>query len=160
MKRVQQQELRHDRRQQAGSSSVIEGNSEFTINKGCSLFFSKDTLKVTCACAGLSPTPNTKKYFVPLSVEIHCHFLSLCILFFFNIASRFDCHIIKQKMKLRTGSLGLSLLISSQFKLLASLNTQRSLRSAGGLNTFNPQHDLCSFSHFFFFWKIGLFCPP
>ena len=43
----------------------------------------------------------------------------------------------------------LSLLISSQLKMLASLNSQHSLRSAVGLNTFKPQHNLlCSFSLF------------
>lgn len=45
--------------------------------------------------------------------------------------------------------LALSLLISFQFKKLASLNSQHSLRSAAGLDTFKPQHDLlCSFSLF------------
>lgn len=42
-----------------------------------------------------------------------------------------------------------SLRVSSQFILFASLNGQRSLRSAVGLNTFNPQHSrLWSFSFF------------
>lgn len=43
----------------------------------------------------------------------------------------------------------LSLLISSQFKMLASLNSQHSFRSAVGLNTFKSQHNLlCCFSLF------------
>lgn len=45
--------------------------------------------------------------------------------------------------------LALSLFISSQLKMLASLNSQHSLRSAVGLNAFQPQHNLlCSFSLF------------
>lgn len=41
----------------------------------------------------------------------------------------------------------LSLLIFPQFKMFASPNSQHSLRSAVGLNTFKPQHNLlCSFS--------------
>ena len=36
----------------------------------------------------------------------------------------------------------LSLLMSSQFRMLASLNSQHSLRPAVGLNVFKPQHNL------------------
>ena len=43
--------------------------------------------------------------------------------------------------------MALSLLISSKFKMLASLNCQHPLGSAVGLNTFKPQHNLlCGFS--------------
>lgn len=53
-------------------------------------------------------------------------------------------------MILRTGyHLALCFLISSQFKMLASLHSQHSLRSAAGFNTLKPQHSLlCTFSPF------------
>ena len=57
-------------------------------------------------------------------------------------------------MKFRTGSLALSPLISSQFKMLAS----HSLKSAVRLNTFKPQYNLVVV--LVFFWKVGLVCPP
>ena len=45
--------------------------------------------------------------------------------------------------------MALSLLITSQLKMLASLNSQDSLLSTFGLNTFKPQYNLlCSFSLF------------
>ena len=45
--------------------------------------------------------------------------------------------------------MALSLLITSQLKMLASLNSQHSLPSTVGLNTFKPQYSLlCSFSLF------------
>lgn len=50
-------------------------------------------------------------------------------------------------MKLRTGSLGPSSSYLSRFKMLASLNSQHSLRSVVELNAFKPQDNLfCSFS--------------
>ena len=53
-------------------------------------------------------------------------------------------------MKLRTGLHGP---FSSQFKMLASLNSQHSLACAVGLNAFKPQHNLlCSFSLFMENW--------
>ena len=61
-------------------------------------------------------------------------------------------------MKLRTGSLALSLFISSQFKMLASHNSQHSLKSAVRLNAFKPQYNLGV--ALVFFWKTGLACPP
>ena len=52
-------------------------------------------------------------------------------------------------MKLKTDHLALSLLITSQLKMLASLNSQDPLRSTFGLSTFKPQYNLlCSFSLF------------
>ena len=45
--------------------------------------------------------------------------------------------------------MALSLLIASQLKMLASLNSQHSLQSTVGINTFKPQYNLlCSFSLF------------
>ena len=45
--------------------------------------------------------------------------------------------------------LALSLLIASQLKMLASVNSQHSLRFTVGFNTFRPQYNLlCSFSLF------------
>ena len=45
--------------------------------------------------------------------------------------------------------MALSLLVASQFKMLASLNSQHPLRSAVGLNALQSQHNLlCSFSLF------------
>ena len=61
---------------------------------------------------------------------------------------------MKQNMKFRTGSLVLSPLISSQFKMLAS----HSLKSAVRLDAVRPQYNLVVV--LVFFWKTGLVCPP
>ena len=61
--------------------------------------------------------------------------------------SRFYC--LHNKICLELDHLALSLLVASQFKMLASLNGQHPLGSAVGLNTLQSQHNLlCSFSLF------------
>lgn len=60
-----------------------------------------------------------------------------------------DFIVFVTKIGLELDHLALSLLVTSQFKMLASLNSQHPLRSAVGLNTLQSQHNLlCSFSLF------------
>lgn len=60
-----------------------------------------------------------------------------------------DFIVFVTKNGLELDHLALSLLVTSQFKMLASLNSQHPLRSAVGLNTLQSQHNLlCSFSLF------------
>ena len=67
--------------------------------------------------------------------------------FFLSESSWFYC--LHNKVSLELDHLALSLLITSQFKMLASLNSQHPLRSAVGLHTFQSQHNLlCSFRLF------------
>ena len=86
------------------------------------------------------------------------HFLIICVgskslfflisfFFFLSESSWFYC--LHNKVSLELDHLALSLLITSQFKMLASLNSQHPLRSAVGLHTFQSQHNLlCSFRLF------------
>lgn len=58
-------------------------------------------------------------------------------------SSRFYCLPSIKNMKLKTGSLGPFYSISSQFKMLASLNSHHSLIFVvAGLNTCKPQHNV------------------
>ena len=76
-----------------------------------------------------------------------CMYAHTHTIFFLSESSWFYC--LHNKVSLELDHLALSLLITSQFKMLASLNSQHPLRSAVGLHTFQSQHNLlCSFRLF------------
>lgn len=79
-------------------------------------------------------------------MRLYCCF---SFLFFFLGAERSRFYCLHNKICLELDHLALSLLVASQFKMLASLNSQHPLRSAVGLNALQSQHNLlCSFSLF------------